>query len=58
MRVNRTEGRTEYINIRVRPSTKRMAKGMAKAEERSLSIFISRLIEAEAKRIENATKKQ
>jgi hypothetical protein len=30
---------------------------MAKAEERSLSIFISRLIEAEAKRTGNAAKK-
>ena len=50
MRVNRNEARTEYIHIRVKPSTKRMAVAMAKAEERSLSIFISRLIEAEAKR--------
>jgi hypothetical protein len=32
-----------------------MAVAMAKAEERSLSIFISRLIEAEAMRSENAT---
>ena len=50
MKVNRNEARTESINIRVRPSIKRMAVAMAKAEERSLSIFISRLIEAEAKR--------
>jgi len=50
MRVNRNEARTESIKIRVRPSSKRMAVAMAKAEERSLSIFISRLIEAEAKR--------
>ena len=55
MRVTRNEARTDYIHIRVRPSTKRMAVAMAKAEERSLSIFISRLIEAEAMRIENAT---
>jgi hypothetical protein len=53
MRVTRNEARTDYIHIRVRPSTKRMAVAMA--EERSLSIFISRLIEAEAMRSENAT---
>jgi predicted HicB family RNase H-like nuclease len=58
MRVNINEARTEHINIRVRPSIKRMAVAMAKAEERSLSIFISRLIEAEAKRTGNATEKQ
>jgi predicted HicB family RNase H-like nuclease len=57
MRVNRNEARTEHIHIRVKPSTKRMAVTMAKAEERSLSIFISRLIEAEAKRTGNAAKK-
>lgn len=58
MRVNRNEARTEHINIRVRPSIKRMAVAMAKAEERSLSIFISRLIEAEAKRTGNTTEKR
>jgi hypothetical protein len=35
-----------------------MAVAMAKAEERSLSIFISRLIEAGAKRTGNPTKKR
>jgi predicted HicB family RNase H-like nuclease len=55
MRVNRSEARTDHIHIRVRPSIKQMAVAMAKAEERSLSIFISRLIEAEAMRSENAT---
>ena len=58
MRVNRNEVRTEHINIRVRPSTKQMAVTMAKAEERSLSTFVSMLIEAEAKRTRNATKKR
>ena len=58
MRVNRNEARTEYIHIRVKPSTKRVAVAMAKAEERSLSIFISRLSEAEAKRTGKATKKR
>ena len=58
MKVNRNEARTESINIRVRPSIKRMAVAMAKAEERSLSIFISRLIEAEAKRTGNTTEKR
>jgi hypothetical protein len=58
MRVNRSEARTDHIHIRVRPSIKQMAVAMAKAEERSLSIFISRLIEAEAKRTGNASKKR
>jgi hypothetical protein len=44
---NKDEGRTATIMIRVRPSVKRMAVAMAKAEDRSLSSFISRLIEAE-----------
>jgi predicted HicB family RNase H-like nuclease len=57
MRINKNEARTAYIHIRVRPSTKRMAVAMAKTEERSLSIFISRLIEAEAKRSRDTTKK-
>ena len=58
MRINRSEARTDYIHIRVRPSTKRAAVAMAKAEERSLSVFISRLIEAESKRNGETTKKQ
>jgi predicted HicB family RNase H-like nuclease len=43
------EARTETIMIRVRPSVKRMAVAMAKADDRSLSSFISILIEAEEK---------
>jgi hypothetical protein len=43
------EFRTETIMIRVRPSVKRMAVAMAKADDRSLSSFISTLIEAEEK---------
>ena len=58
MRVTRNEARTDYIHIRVRPSIKRVAVAMAKAEERSLSVFISRLIEAESKRNGETTKKR
>jgi predicted HicB family RNase H-like nuclease len=43
------EFRTETIMIRVRPSVKRMAVAMARADDRSLSSFISTLIEAEEK---------
>lgn len=55
---NRNETRSESIMIRVRPSVKRMAVEMAKAEDRSLSSFISRLIEDRAGWIENAVKKR
>ena len=58
MKVNRNEARTESINIRVRPSSKRMAVAVAKAEERSLSIFISKADRGRSKAHRNMTEKR
>jgi predicted HicB family RNase H-like nuclease len=58
MKLARNEQRTETIMIRVRPSVKKLAVEMAKAEDRSLSSFISRLVEAAAGYTDNAMKKR
>jgi predicted HicB family RNase H-like nuclease len=58
MKRARNEQRTENIMVRVRPSVKRIAVAMAKAEDRSLSSFISRLIEDRAGSVENTTGKK
>lgn len=42
-----TEAKTAILNLRIRPSIKAMVEDLAKADDRSVTQYIERLIEAE-----------
>lgn len=45
-----TETKTEALNIRIKPTTKRLLERIAAIEERSLAQVVERLIVADAER--------